>query len=70
MNNFVTNKSFRSYLDLLLKIPMAMKITAALLFIFLFQANAEVSYSQSTKISLNLNNATVEQVLNAIEEKL
>ncbi len=68
MNNFVTNKSFRSYLDLLLKIPMAMKITAALLFIFLFQANAEIAYSQSTRISLNLNNATVEQVLNAIEE--
>ncbi|MBP7487607.1 MAG: secretin and TonB N-terminal domain-containing protein, partial [Parabacteroides sp.] len=68
MNNFITNKSFKSYLDLLLKIPMAMRITAVLLFIFLFQANAEVSYSQSTKISLNLNNATVEQVLNAIEE--
>ncbi|MDD4418660.1 MAG: TonB-dependent receptor [Bacteroides graminisolvens] len=45
-----------------------MKITAALLFIFLFQANAEIAYSQSTRISLNLNNATVEQVLNAIEE--
>ena len=45
MNNFITNKSFKSYLDLLLKIPMAMRITAVLLFIFLFQANAEVSYS-------------------------
>lgn len=68
MNNFITNKSFRPYLALLPKIPMAMKITAILLFVFLFQANAELTYSQSTKISLKLNNASVEQVLNAIEE--
>lgn len=68
MNNFITNKSFRPYLDLLLKIPMAMKITTVLLFAFLFQAQAEMSYSQSAKISLNLNGASVEQVLNTIEE--
>ncbi|MCC8172525.1 MAG: STN domain-containing protein [Parabacteroides sp.] len=45
-----------------------MRITVVLLFVLLFQARGEVTYSQSTRISLDLKNATVEEVLNAIEE--
>ena len=46
-----------------------MKITILLFFIVLFQVRAESIYSQSTLISLNLKNSTVEEVLSAIEEK-
>ncbi|MCC8199900.1 MAG: TonB-dependent receptor [Tannerellaceae bacterium] len=45
-----------------------MRITVCLLFVLLFQAKVEVSYSQSARISLSMQNATVEEVLNAIEE--
>lgn len=46
-----------------------MRIAALLLFCILFQARAELVYSQSAKVSLDLNNVTVEEVLNSIEEK-
>ena len=46
-----------------------MRITSVLLAGFLFQANAETSYSQSARISIEMNNATVEEVLNEIEAK-
>ena len=46
-----------------------MRITSVLLAGFLFQANAEASYSQSARISIEMNNATVEEVLNEIEAK-
>jgi len=68
MNKLLYTKALRPICGLLRKIPNAMRITVCLLFIFLFQVKAEVSYSQSAKISLDMNNATVEQVLNAIEE--
>ena len=48
---------------------MRMRITSVLLAGFLFQAHAETSYSQSARISIEMNNATVEEVLNEIEAK-
>ena len=68
MNKLLKPKSIKSYLDLLPKIPMVMRITVVLLFCILFQSHAEKLYSQSAKISLNLQNATVEEILNTIEE--
>lgn len=44
-----------------------MRITPFLLAGFLMQANAENVYSQSAAISIEMNNATVEEVLNEIE---
>ena len=44
-----------------------MRITPFLLAGFLMQANAESVYSQSAVISIEMNNATVEEVLNEIE---
>ena len=44
-----------------------MKISAFLLFICIFQVFADDSYSQSTRISLSMSDATVEQVLEKIE---
>ena len=49
------------------RIPMCMRITPFLLAGFLMQANAENIYSQSAVISIEMNNATVEEVLNEIE---
>lgn len=46
-----------------------MRITSVLLAGFLFQAHAEASYSQSARISIEMNNVTVEEVLNEIEAK-
>lgn len=46
-----------------------MRIASLFLAGFLFQANAETLYSQSALVSLKMENATVEEVLNKIEEK-
>lgn len=46
-----------------------MRIASLFLAGFLFQANAEALYSQSALVSLKMENATVEEVLNKIEEK-
>lgn len=46
-----------------------MRITSILLAGFLFQAHAETLYSQSARVSLEMRNATVEEVLNEIEAK-
>lgn len=51
------------------KLFLTMKIATLLLFCGVLNAMAEISYSQSTKISLNLKNASVEDVLNTIENK-
>lgn len=69
MKKLLTVKSFKPSFDLLPKIPMRMRITSVLLAGFLFQAHAETSYSQSARISIEMNNATVEEVLNEIEAK-
>jgi len=49
------------------KILMIMKLTSFLLLLGMVNVMAEVTYSQSTKISLNMKNSTVEEVLNQIE---
>lgn len=69
MNNFFIPQGFKPTYGLCPKIPMRMRITSILLAGFLFQANAEAIYSQSSRISLNMNNVTVEDVLNEIEAK-
>ena len=69
MKKLLTVKSIKPSFDLLPKIPMRMRITSVLLAGFLFQAHAEASYSQSARISIEMNNATVEEVLNEIEAK-
>ncbi len=69
MKKLLTVKSIKPSFDLLPKIPMRMRITSVLLAGFLFQAHAEASYSQSARISIEMNNVTVEEVLNEIEAK-
>ncbi len=51
------------------KLLLTMKITFFLLFCSLVNLVASTSYSQNTKISLSLKNATIEQVLNKIEDE-
>src|SRR5450759_3262083 len=50
------------------KLHLTMKISAFLLFSCLVNVFAAPTYSQSTKISLNLKDATIEEVLNKIED--
>lgn len=52
----------------LFKISLKMKLMTLLLMISLLEMHAS-SYSQNTKVSLNLKNATVEQVFQEIESK-
>ena len=51
------------------KFILTMKITAFLLFCCLVNIFAAPTYSQATKISLNLKDATIEEVLNKIENE-
>lgn len=67
MNKVLIPQGFKSPLDLFPKIPMRMRITSILLAGFLTQASAETIYSQSIRTSLEMNNVTVEEVLNEIE---
>ncbi|WP_245832397.1 SusC/RagA family TonB-linked outer membrane protein [Massilibacteroides vaginae] len=69
MNKMNYIKAFRPLYGLWRKIPIVMKMTVCLLFLLIIQARADVTYSQSTKISLDMHNASVEDVLNTIEEK-
>jgi len=50
------------------KLLLTMKISAFLLFCCLVNVFAAPTYSQSTKVSLNLKDATIEEVLNKIED--
>lgn len=50
------------------KLLRTMKITTFLLFCGLINLAAEQGYSQNTKISINLKGATIESVLNKIED--
>jgi TonB-linked SusC/RagA family outer membrane protein len=68
MKNFQYNKDFKSYSDLIFKIPIFMRITV-LLFVIVLQSGANNLYSQKARVSLNMRNATVEEVLHTIEEK-
>jgi TonB-linked SusC/RagA family outer membrane protein len=69
MNNKTINQKAHIIYALFQKIPIAMRMTFLLLFVLTFQLQAERIYSQKTKISLNLENSTVEKVLQTIEEK-
>src|SRR5450759_4729875 len=50
------------------KFILTMKISAFLLYVCLVNIFAAPTYSQATKISLNLKDATIEDVLNKIED--
>lgn len=53
----------------MLKIDLKMKLTVLLVFVTLFQLQAKETYGQKTKISLNLNQVSIEQVFNEIEKQ-
>ena len=51
------------------KIPLCMKLTVLLLFLSIGLTHATSSYGQSTTLSLEVNNATVQDVLDKIESQ-
>ena len=53
----------------LLKLSLKMKISMLLMFLVLFTMQANSSYAQRTKITLDLNNVTVERLIDEIESK-
>ncbi len=55
--------------DCILKFLKIMKLTAFLMFFTVLQVFARSTYSQNTKLTLNLGETTVEQVLKAIENQ-
>jgi len=67
MKNSLNPQGFRSYLGLLLQIPIFMRIAILLLFGIFIQASANSLHSQSATLSLNMKNATIEEVLHKIE---
>ena len=71
MKNTQQFKNSKCYFILIRKTPIFMRITIILLFITILQAGAITTslYSQSASISLNMKNATIEEVLNAIEQE-
>ncbi|MDR1747083.1 MAG: carboxypeptidase-like regulatory domain-containing protein, partial [Tannerella sp.] len=68
MNKFV-KPEMQAFRCLISKIPLTMRITSILLVCIFLQASAEPLYPQSTRISLDLKNVTVEEALNTIEER-
>lgn len=69
MNKLLNLKEVQPLCASLSKIPLIMRITLVLLFVFAFNMNAEYAYSQSARISMDMNNSSVEKVLQTIEEK-
>ena len=67
-NYFIQTKP-EAFFRLFLKVPLTMRIIFLLLICVIFQAGAKVAYSQSKQISLDLQNVTVEDALNTIEEQ-
>ncbi len=53
----------------LFKFDLKMKISALLLLTSIFALQANESYSQRTKVTLDFNNITVEQLIDVIEDK-
>ena len=51
-----------------LKLPLVMRISLALLFAVVLQLSAGNGYAQRTRVAISMNNVSVEQVLNKIEE--
>ncbi|MEE9361496.1 MAG: TonB-dependent receptor [Cellulophaga sp.] len=59
----------RKFIPSQLKYDLKMKLTTLLLIVSLFQIQANTSYGQKTKISLNLQNVSLEKVLLEIESR-
>ncbi|WP_308991026.1 TonB-dependent receptor [Mariniflexile litorale] len=57
----------RSHHLRLLKFDLKMKLSALFIFVVFFTLQANNSYSQKTKVSLNLNNASISQIIDEIE---
>ncbi len=57
----------RGSYPLVLKFDLKMKLSALLMFTVFFTLQANTSYSQRTKISLNLNNVSVSQLIDEVE---
>lgn len=53
----------------MLKLSLKMKISMLFMFLVLFTMQANSSYAQRTKITLDLNNVTVERLIDEIESK-
>lgn len=72
MTNYFSIQHFRmtnlSFI-ILKKIPLCMRLTAIMLFVCIGLAYASDSYSQSTTLTLNVNNKTVQEVLDEIEKQ-
>ncbi|MFV0506551.1 MAG: TonB-dependent receptor [Bacteroidales bacterium] len=69
MKKKLKQKGNKLFFRVLSGIPVVLRITVLLLFCMISNAGASEVYSQSASISLSLQNSTVENVLNAIEEK-
>lgn len=69
MKNLLNKESNRLYFTLLSKIPIRMRVMIIFLFGIIFHAGATSMYSQEATVSLNMKNATIEEVLNVIEKK-
>ena len=69
MNNKSINQKARLFCTFCNKIPIAMRMTLLFLFLLVFYVQAEQSYSQVTKISLDMEDSSVEKILQSIEEK-
>ncbi len=55
--------------DFFLKLLMIMKLSVFIVFLTVFSATASVGYSQSAKLSLEMKNSTINNVLRAIEDQ-
>lgn len=66
MKKFINGISAFPYFQ---KISLKMKLTTLLLIVSLFQISAKTSYSQNVKISLDVKELTLKNVLNEIEKK-
>lgn len=69
MNKKLINQNVQIICNLFGKIPVTMRITLLFLFLLVFEIQAEKTYSQTTKISLDMKNSSIEKILQNIEEK-
>ncbi len=67
--NLFKLKGGKNHTRFLIKLLRIMKISIFLLAVSILQVFAKDSYSQTTKLSLSMNNVTVEQVLDKIENQ-
>ena len=69
MHNKLIMQDVHSFCTICEKISIAMRMTFLFLFFLVFQMQAEQSYSQTTKISLDMKNSSIEKILQTIEER-